>query len=333
MRWLMALAWAAAAALAACGGAEPEEGGALPVPGRAVFTQGRDLWMRERDGTERLLIEAPAEHQLMQPAFSPDGRRIAYISFQLSASDATAIGSDLMTWDEEGGPRAVAVHDAESPYAWNPRWMPDGERVWVTRQRVGAAPAVELVDAETGGVLMSVEDAAGADASADGERIVFASSPEGADPALAVVELATGARAEIGSASDWRLSGVRAPRWTPDGRIVFAAGAFAETASALPAGAAARNGAEDVWIAEADGSGLRAAALVGEDQPAFAVSSDGAHLLVRGAYGLYLARLPSAGAEADPPYAIAPGEFHGTFDWRGEVSEEEWEAIRESAAP
>lgn len=333
MRRLIALAVVAAAA-AACGGGQPEGGGALPVPGRAVFTQGTDLWLREEDGTERMLIEAPAEQQLMQPAFSPDGRRIAYIAFRLSASEGAEIGSDLMIWDEAGGSRAIAAQDGEARYTWDPRWMPDGERVWATRQRTGGASSAELIATGTGEVLMRVDDAAGADVSADGERIAFTSSPGGADASLAVLELETGARAAVGSAAEWGLSGPRAPRWTPDGgRIVFAAGALAETASAAPMGTAAWNGAEDIWAVAADGSGLRAVALVGEDQPAFAVSSDGGHVLVRGAYGLYLARLPEVGEGADAPYAIAPGEFHGTFDWLGAVTAEEWAAIRESAAP
>ena len=333
MRRLIALAVVAAVA-SACGGEQPEGGAALPVPGRAVFTQGTDLWLREEDGTERLLIEAPAEHQLMQPAFSPDGRRIAYISFRLSAAAGAEIGSDLMIWDEAGGSRAVGADEAEARYTWDPRWMPDGERVWATRQRAGGASSVELIEAGTGEVLMRVEDAAGADASADGGRIAFTSSPGGADAALAVLDLGTGERMMIGSAADWGLSGPRAARWTADGeRIVFAASALAETASAVPMGTAAWNGAEDIWAVAADGGGPTAVALVGEDQPAFAVSSDGAHVLVLGAYGLYLARLPGAREEADAPYAIAPGEFHGTFDWRGAVTAEEWEAIREAAAP
>ena len=49
-------------------------------------------------------------------------------------------------------------------------------------------------------------------------------------------------------------------------------------------------------------------------------------MLILGAFGIYLVADPPT----DPPFAIAPGEFHGSLDWIGSVSEAEWAEIRNS---
>ena len=86
------------------------------------------------------------------------------------------------------------------------------------------------------------------------------------------------------------------------------------------------NGPEDLWVVDLETRELLQIAAIGEDQPDFAMSDDGGHVLVMGAFGIYLVTTDAT----DPPYAIAPGEFHGGIDWVGGVDDEEWAAIRES---
>ena len=319
---------AAAALFAACGNGDSESA-RLPVPGRAVFTVGVDLWLRE-DGEEQLLIAAEPGRQLMQPAFSPDGERIAYVEFRLTVEDALEIGSALLIREPDGETRRL-TEPAGATYYWNPRWMPDGDSILVGREAAGEEPRVEQRDAESGAVLSTIPGARDADPHPVGSPIAYTTGPLSERPELALFEPAIAAHLSLDPDGEWDAYSPRAPRWMPGGlQIIFAAGTPAESVSSA---AGSANGVEDIWIVDADGSDPRPIALVGEDQPAFSISDDARHILIRGAFGLYLARVPRPGEPIDPPFAIAPGEFHGTFDWRGAVSDEQWEAIREAAAP
>ena len=105
--------------------------------------------------------------------------------------------------------------------------------------------------------------------------------------------------------------------------VVFSAGQFLPQVSVSAMGL---NGPEDLWLVDLETRELLQIAAIGEDQPDFAISDDGGHVLVMGAFGMYLVTTDAT----DPPYAIAPGEFHGGIDWVGVVDDEEWAAIRES---
>lgn len=105
--------------------------------------------------------------------------------------------------------------------------------------------------------------------------------------------------------------------------MVFSAGQFLPQVSSSAVGL---NGPEDIWKFDLTTGSLTQIAAVGEDQPDFALSDDGRHVLIFGTFGVYLVAVPPT----DPPFAIAPGEFHGSLDWIGSVSESEWAEIRDS---
>lgn len=315
-----------AALLAACGGGEPERPAALPVPGLAAFTIGVDLWLRE-DGEERLIVEADEGRQVLAPAISPDGRRIAFVFFQVTGSADAVVGADLAVWDADDGVRIVLEHSERSEYFWNPRWTPDGQALIYTHEAPGLEIAVERLELASGETRVLRPLARDGDIAPDGQRIVFIDNPYGGAPRLMVQNLESGAEYPLDPENDWDIYVFRIPKWTPDGESIVFAGSV-ELPTVSSAATFDANGPEDIWRVAAAGGQPDLIAAVTEDQPDFAVSDDGRHVLVRGSFGVYIAAIAAGGA----PFAVAPGEFHGWHDWRGRLTDAQWRELTDRAA-
>ena len=318
--------------LAAACGADNAQPAAVPVPGSVAFTIGVDLWLRE-DGEERRIVQAEQGRQILSPAIAPDGERIAFVFFQVAPGPDTTVGADLAIYHPEDGVRIVLEHQQRSEYFWNPRWTPDGQSLIYTHEAPGMEIAVEQLDLTSGETRLLRTLARDADIAPDGRRIVFIDDPYGGAPRLLVRDLQNGVEYPLDAAGDWEIYVFRIPKWTPDGRsIVFAGAAQLPTVSADPLLAARYNGPEDIWLVDASGGQPRMIAAITEDQPDFAVSSDGRHILVRGSFGVYVATLAQDDPFAGAPFAIAPGEFHGWLDWRGRLTDAQWSDLIERAA-
>lgn len=309
--------------LAACGGSERVER-RIPAPGTFVYTSGVDLWIQDEHGA-RLLIAAEQDQQLLMPAISPDGETVAYVIFQLTQAPGTTVGSDLAIADmQEPDQRILVEHREQGEYIWTPRWTPEGDALIYTHEIPDQPARVERVALASEQIETLREDARDADISPGGDQLVFVNAPYSGDPHLVVRNLANGTETVLDPERAWEPRPVRIPRFTADGsQVVFSAGQVLPEVSAR---FVARNGPEDIWSVNLASGALTQLAVIGEDQPDFALSDDGRHVLILGAFGVYLVALPPT----DPPYAIAPGEFHGGIDWIGTVSDEEWAEIRNS---
>ena len=317
---------------AACSNTLPQPA-ALPVPGVTAFTIGVDLWLRE-DGEERRIVEAEQGRQILSPAIAPDGQRIAFVFFQVAPDPDTTVGADLAVYHPEDGVRIVLEHQQRSEYFWNPRWTPDGQSLIYTHEAPDMEISVERLDIASGETRLLRTLARDADIAPDGQRIVFIDDPYGGAPRLLVRDLQSGAEYPLDAAGDWEIYVFRIPKWTPDGQsIVFAGAAQLPTVSADPLlAASSSNGPEDIWLVDARGGQPRMVVAITEDQPDFAISSDGRHVLVRGSFGVYIAALAQDDQYAGAPFAIAPGEFHGWHDWRGSLTDAQWNDLIERAA-
>ena len=313
-----------AVVLVGCGGTSEPTERRIPAPGTFVFTQGVDLWIQDEDGA-RLLLAAEQDQQLLQPAISPDGTQVAYIVFQLTQSDDTTIGTDLAVANIDDPTRQILVqHSRQAEFVWTPRWTADGESLIFTHEPGELTIRIARLHLERREVEILREDARDADISPDGSRIVFVNEPYGGDPHLVIRDLANGTEQVLDPERTWEPRPFRIPRFSSDGSsVVFSAGQFLPQASLS---ALRLNGPEDIWSYNLATGALIQLAAIGEDQPDFAVSDDGRHVLIFGAFGVYLVANPPT----DPPFAIAPGEFHGSLDWIGSVSESEWEDVRNS---
>lgn len=239
-----------------------------------------DIWVMNADGSAQRNLTQDGNDDDNEPAFSPDGSRIAYSHYDLNVYDIWIINAD-------GTGRRNLTNDA--PWNFEPAWSPDGTRLafrgmgggglevmnldgrgrtqlgtgvapsWAPdglRLAVGSItgptfpPGIDVVNVDgTGRVRVSPDSAF------DGEP---AWSPDGAELAFINRTLLTsnynyrfafriGIMNADGSDRRWVVgdstSQYRTPAWSPDGRAL----AFMST----------RDGTEQLYVVGVDGRGLR----------------------------------------------------------------------------
>jgi len=254
-RRTLAAVGASVVVVSACGGGGDGVGGtgAAPLPvritaireGAIAFTRdqgsGPRVYVLNRDGSGGTPLFAPGRSQ-GSPAWSPDGRRMAFdIGCGSSRSAAYVVAP-------YGGKRVDrAIPKAVDGCA--PTWSPGGrliafeglhggrQDIWVSR--IDGSAAHRLTDDPAIDAHPSW--------SPDGRRIVFASDRSG-DSDLYVMD-ADGAHAHVlyaGPAADL------GPVWSPDGRWVAFATADEDGCAVEDDGCSIH-----LWVVRADGSGAR----------------------------------------------------------------------------
>lgn len=203
--------------------------------------------MLERDPGDEvaaIAVDAP-------PTWSPDGRRLAYVSWDGNGDEVYAvatggetaapiqlseipIGNAVLPLDEPPGQR-LAVANAAAP-----SWAPDGERLAFVRfpEARGATGGLYLVDPDGTGQerLTEVEPLAGVDWSENGHKLLFAARRDGEEDVYALRPRGFGPLENLTLTHSGRSLD---PAWSPDGRQI----AFASDG--------------DIWLMRADGSNKR----------------------------------------------------------------------------
>ncbi len=173
----------------------------------------RDIYLRGVGGQNPINLTAEFPEDDDQPAFSPDGERIAFRS------------------SRQGGGIFVMGRTGEAPRrltraGYRPAWSPDGttivystESVDVNPQNGYGASGLWLVDVASGQARdLNVKNGAQAGFSPDGKRLaVTARYSDARQMDILTVPVAGGDTTTVvtGPATDWN------PVWSPDGRFLY----------------------------------------------------------------------------------------------------------------
>ncbi len=192
----------------------------------------RDILIMNNDGSDlvRLGMSGITDEQ---PSWSPDGNKIAFVSYRSGNSDIWVADSD--------GSHARQITDLPGE-DWMPAWSPDGSQIAFTSQSTGTWE-INLMDAD-GGNLRQVttanelrSDNWGPVWSPDGEKIAFAGM-RGDNWEIYTMDQEGG---NVRRLTDHPTSDYE-PVWSPDGtRMAFAS---------------VRGGRTAVYLMDADGSGV-----------------------------------------------------------------------------
>lgn len=150
------------------------------------------------------------------PAWSPDGKRIAFVSLRHDS-----FGEIYVMNADGSGVRRVTESDGIDT---SPTWSKDGKRIAFVSMRNDPFGDIYTMNDE-GGDVSRVTDAAGADAdpswSADGKQIAFVSARDGASDQTTDLYVVTLEGLQVTRLTNEALDvDVREPSWAPGGKQI-----------------------------------------------------------------------------------------------------------------
>lgn len=175
---------------------------------KIVFQALGRLYLAHLDGSDRKLLTSSKEGFEFQPAFSPDGKQIAFTTWVDGKSGGISIVNS-----GGGNPKNISVPPG---HYFHPSWSPDGKIVvynrgtgnWLRGFENTSDPGVYLVDVAGGKPRFVIDEGTRPVFSKDGKRIVLHSG-EGENRALISVDLNGKDRRVLATstyANEWALS-------------------------------------------------------------------------------------------------------------------------------
>lgn len=272
--------------LVGCGGNDEEGRGGPGVPAAPLEVVGLEivyasangedefhLWLMRADGTDPVQL-TDGDGVEATAAWSPDGTLVAF-----AASDDPEGEFDLWLVGADGtGLRQLTDTDDRSEAS--PSWSPDADRLVYSENTLddeGAAIRILEIDAPDGGAVTVVDRGDWPSWAPDGRSILYTGDAGGGVGQLFTVSVDGGEPTMLeldGSATDLPASAYEAA-WSPDGtRIAFVASS-GDGGSEDPV-----EWNEDIWVADADGTGARkVVSSPGNDHWMPTWSADGQHLM------------------------------------------------------
>lgn len=204
------------------------------------------------------------------PAFSPDGRSVAFVS---DSSGSRQIFIRLLA----GGPPLQITHDAGAHL--EPRWSQDSASIiYYTPPPEGDAQGMLWEVSALGGSPRRLESSmSGADVSHDGKRLTFFRLGNGQMQLVACDRDGSNARVVMQAPVSFSY---RAPRWSPDDRSI----AYLHSRE---------NWADDVFVVKAEGGTPKQISDDNTLMSGLAWLGDGSHILYSSARGSTVLYLPT----------------------------------------
>jgi TolB protein len=181
------------------------------VPNRPRIGQPAEylLMVSDADGENGRTV-LKSKEPLMSPVWSPDGRQLAYVSFENGRSQV--FSQDLATGKRRLLSSKPGINGA-------PSWSPDGRQMALALSD-GANTHIHLLDLESGGLRQLTQgNAINTEPtwSPDGSKLAF-TSDRGGRPQIYELDVATGQVRRLTYQGNYNAR----PRYSPDGKsIVF----------------------------------------------------------------------------------------------------------------
>ena len=226
---------------------------AVDAQARIAFSSNRDgnseIYVMDTDGgNQRKLTNN--RHGDWSPSWSPDGKRIAFVSNRDGHVIDGIPTSDIYVMDADGGNQQNLTNNPPGS-DWFPSWSPDGKRIVFSARREGhfenkfsITNEIYVMDADGGNQQRLTENRKNdwnPSWSPDGKRIAFSSDRKGDIVNFEIYVM------DADGQNEQRLTENRVhdwfPSWSPDGkRIAFTS---------------RRDGNDEIYVMDADGGNQR----------------------------------------------------------------------------
>ncbi len=174
-----------------------------PAPGKTLHR----LEIADADGySPRVLLESP--EPLLSPSWSPDGNRLAYVSFE--GKNSAIYIQDISSGSRRAVQSSPGINSA-------PAWSPDGSRLAMTLSKDGN-PEIYIMHIGSG-LLQRVTNHSAIDTepnwSSDGNRLVFTSDRSGG-PQIYEIDIRGGTPRRLSFEGKYNAR----PRYAPDNQSI-----------------------------------------------------------------------------------------------------------------
>jgi Tol biopolymer transport system component len=315
------------------------------TPGKALNLKGNFAYVgndgnltvqNANTGETRVLVKTGTAGYAQFPAFSPDGKQLAYAFSAFTKEGLVKSEVRVINLDGSGERSILAPADEKITLVY-PRWSPDGKAIYVTQlypvPPQGQKAEVDRVTVADGKSVKVIDNAGDQAISPDGKYIAYLQI----DFATYATSLwiagsdGTGGKQLVDSAT---FLTVASPHFSPDSQsIVFAVsgpakkklpgipyalrpettpdGCLLRLAFACLLERAGANGLPwDLWSVDVTGSKFERLTDIGADSPVPAWDPEGKYVAFFDTTGIYLVDRASKAI-----YQVATLGGHGSFDW------------------